>query len=303
MQLENLGIHNESDFDAALASYGLATSPAIPTSPRHHHANTTTHASKMTTPHRDGAGSPVQKMYQLGERFTSIYQDLEQASIHRREVEENKLHLLREGVVKLEKSINSEIKRRQESDKSLQQMFDSRLQALESKVDAQFRELNQALMAGVEVLTRRVGLVEKEIAAEREQRPKEMETSTSELLSHLEVLQNAFEVDKIGRLESEALQAKRHEDEVRDLREALRNEIAMRDAAIQEVRRQAEKEMDEKARAEENFKRLVLEEIRNLKGSLAVETQIRESSEEQIVRAVGDIVIRVQDGLRLLSST
>jgi hypothetical protein len=174
---------------------------------------------------------------------------------------------------------------------------------LQAKVDASFKELNQAMLAGIEVLTRRVGLVEKELAAERETRPRDLESSTTEILGHLEVLQNAVELEKIGRLEQQAEIAKRAEDAVAGLRETVRGAEQATEQAVQGVRRELEKGAEDKARAEENFRRLILEELRGVKNAVQVEAQIRESSEEQIVRAVGDVLIRLQNGLHLLSRT
>ena len=240
-------------------------------------------------------------MYQLGERFSGIYNDIESAAMHRKEIEENKLGLLREGIVKLEKNLNAEVKRRQEQDKALQTMFDSRMAALESKVDSQFKELNQAMMAGIEVLTRRMGLVERELAQEKEQRPKEMENSTNELVQHVEILQNAFELEKVGRLETEASMVKRHTEEMNELRSLVAQEKEARAAVVQDLKKTFDIVAVEKQKTDEDFQRSVTHELSNLKQAIQVEGEIRESSEGQIVKAIGDLVVRMQDGMHVMA--
>eukprot|EP00955_Chlamydomonas_euryale_P045995 353298-Chlamydomonas_euryale.AAC.3 len=63
---------------------------------------------------------PTAKLEHVSERFASLWTDLEQEKNNKRQAEASRFQLLTEAVQRLEKGLESEVKRRAESDRQLQ---------------------------------------------------------------------------------------------------------------------------------------------------------------------------------------
>merc|ERR1719230_571240 len=127
----------------------------------------------------------------------------------RRENEEQKLAMVRDSMGKLEKTLNSEIKRRVEANKALQQMFESQIATVQDKLEAVFVERLDQLQATCDSLHDRMGIVERDFSLEREKYIRDIEDKNAIVARDVQALQNGFDHEKTARAEREQQITKR----------------------------------------------------------------------------------------------
>ena len=76
-------------------------------------------------------GGPARRLAHVAEKFSKFYSDLEHEKNARREVETGRRNALYDQVQKLELDLETEIRRRQESDRLLQEKVAADLKAME----------------------------------------------------------------------------------------------------------------------------------------------------------------------------
>merc|ERR1719440_2559440 len=119
------------------------------------------------------------KLGALSERFTGFERQMEMETKTRKVHEEGQLGGIKDNMSKLERTLNSEIKRRVEANKALQGMFESQIATVQDKLEAMFVERLDQLQASVDSLNDRMGIVERDFSMEREKYIRDIERDFS----------------------------------------------------------------------------------------------------------------------------
>merc|ERR1719316_1994280 len=88
----------------------------------------------------------------LGEQFSGFERQMAVETRARKDSDESALCAVRDNIARLEKTLNSEIKRRVEANKSLQNMFESQMATVQDKLEAVFTERFDQLQGQIEGL-------------------------------------------------------------------------------------------------------------------------------------------------------
>merc|ERR1719428_340656 len=107
------------------------------------------------------------------------------------------LGTIKDDMSKLERTLNSEIKRRVEANKALQGMFESQIATVQDKLEAVFVERLDHLQAKVDSLNDRMGVVEKDFSQSREKYIRDIEDKNQMVAKDVQSLQKAFTDEKI----------------------------------------------------------------------------------------------------------
>ena len=278
-----------------------ATSFQAPvTQTRSHFFNT----PRLHAPATHGAASPVAaRLGHVAERFSSFYNDLEAEKQHRREAENQRRHTFSEHVTKLERSLESEIKRRADADAQLQAHLETEMKAAQDKIMLSVREHSLGLKASIDALGRSFAELHGALREEREQRAKDMEQLAVTLAAKVEEVAGSVDDERVARLEREAQTLKRVGEDILGCQERV--EAVRKDLGQQTATMQAELSHLAGARsgAEEHFQAALMNEVNVLKSALQAEREERQSEDEQIVHAINDYTRALQDGLRIVNNT
>merc|ERR1719440_1414817 len=156
------------------------------------------------------------KLGALSERFTGFERQMEMETKTRKVSDEGKLTGIKDNMGKLERTLNSEIKRRVEANKALQGMFESQIATVQDKLEAVFAERLDHLQTRVDSLGDRMGVVEKDFSQSREKYIRDIEDKNAMVARDVQALQAAFQAEKNDRRERElAIAAKLKEHEAR----------------------------------------------------------------------------------------
>merc|ERR1719387_197658 len=189
--------------------------------------------------------------------------------------EENKLSGIKENMSKLERTLNSEIKRRVEANKALQGMFESQIATVQDKLEAVFVERMDHLQSRVDSLNDRMGVVEKDFSQSREKYIRDIEDKNQMVAKDVASLQNTFRCEKVDRKEREQATALKLRDHAARTSAKFEEEEKIREAKYQALREELEESKRLRERGDDKFQAFILEEVAALKNGLVVETQTR----------------------------
>lgn len=240
------------------------------------------------------------KLVDVGQRFVGFDKVVESDTIKRRQAEKGKLQAVQEGVMKLERALNAEIKRRVEANKQVQSLTESLANDMLERLQSRIIVRIEKLASSIESLTFRCTALEKGISQFRGELPSKLQVDTAALVKEISELRRHMETDRRSRIERDtALLRRLAEMETHESEQFDRGMEAYRVAADQ-----LKTEIDNLARTEEvsdsrteKFRAFILEEIAGMKNTLAVSAQAREQTDDEIVQAMNQYTNALQKGL------
>merc|ERR1712032_341354 len=218
----------------------------------------------------------------------------------RKETDETQCNALRDNIARLEKTLNSEIKRRVEANKALQGMFEAQMATVQDKLEAGLLDRLDRLHVAIGSLNDRVDSVEKDFSQAREQYVRDIEDKSSMVAKDAMNLQAGFQNERADRKEREMLIIAKLRDLDTRTAERLANEQALCEQKYQDHRE--ELEIAAKDDGDKRFQDYILEEVAALKNGLVVETQTRENADDDIVNALNHYTKAIQDALRVVNA-
>jgi Skp family chaperone for outer membrane proteins len=248
-------------------------------------------------------GGPARRLAHVAEKFSRFYSDLEHEKNARREVETGRRNALYDQVQKLELDLETEIRRRQESDRLLQEKVSTDLKAMEQGIAAHVREMQQGLKASIDALTRSFAELHQGLREEREQRRVDVEHLAQSVVAKVDECQTSIDDERVERLEREANTLKRVGEDIFKLQEKVDVERAAREGGVNALREQLEGITRRADTHDDKFQTIALTEIASLKSALNAEKEERVAEDEQIVHAINDYTRALQDGLRIVNQS
>jgi len=247
------------------------------------------------------ASATQAKIGALREKFAGFQSQWETETKHRIDRDGTKLDGVKESMVKLEQTLNLEIKRRVEANKALQQMFESQITSIQDRLEAIFVDRLDKLQLNVDALGDRMSQVESEFTLTREQYIADIEDKNAVVAKDTNGMQNAFENEKIDRKERELAISKKLGDHEARTHTALETQSQLREQKYQSLRGELEEIKRVREKGDDKFQTFILEEVAAVKNGLVAESQARESSDDDIVQALNHYTKCLQDALRIIN--
>jgi hypothetical protein len=245
----------------------------------------------------DGARS---KLAQISNRFAGFERLVDAENRSRQDGEDAAQNQLKDNIARLEKTLNSEIKRRVEANKALQGMFEAQMATVQDKLEAGLLDRLDQLHSAVGSLNGRVDAVEKEFIESREQYICDIEDKSAMVATDAANLQEFVQNERADRKERETLIVAKLRDLEARTTERLAAEQRECDLKFQEL--QEDLDVAVKGDGDQKFQDYILEEMAALKNGLVVETQARESADDDVVNALNHYTKAIQDALRVVNT-
>lgn len=204
--------------------------------------------------------------------------------------------------MKLEKTLNAEIKRRVEANKALQEMFEGQILSVQEKLETGFDERLDKVEDIINTVSDRLALIERDFAVERDRYVRDIEDKNALVARDVNALQTAFENERMVRAEKEAILVKRLGDIESKTEEKIDTSKIMLDNRVLQIRTEMEDLYRTNLQGEDKFEQFILEEVATLKNSVLIETQSRESADDDLVNALNHYTRALQDALRIINS-
>jgi len=238
------------------------------------------------------------KLVDVGQRFIGFDKVVEDDTVTRKDTEEKRIQDARSGLLKLEKALNVEIKRRVEANKTVQEMTETlannMLDRLQSKILARIENLTNSL----DSLTTRCGALESGIQQFKGELPTKLSVDTAALIKEITTLRNSMEGDKKHRNERDTAYLRRIAEVEYGIDSKFESGFAIMEEQTQSLKQEIASLSRTDESSEEQFRAFILEEVAALKNSLSLAAQAREQTDDEIVQAINQYTNALHKGLR-----
>lgn len=254
----------------------------------------------MPTHKTEARGRLRNKLIDVGQRFVGFDKVIEGDTVKRRQQEMTKIAAAQDGLAKLEKAMNCEIKRRVGANNQVQNLTEQLANDMLERLQSNILVRIEKLAASIESLTLRCSALEKGIAQFRGELPSKLQVDTAALVKEITELRRHMDQDRKSRIERDTFLLRR----LAELESAESAQFDNASSALHSNVDQLTQEIDGLARTDEvsdtrteKFRAFILEEIAGMKNTLAVSTQAREQTDDEIVLALTQYTNALQKGL------
>jgi hypothetical protein len=245
------------------------------------------------------------KLVDVGQRFIGFDKSVEEDSIKRRTNEDGRLKGAAEGIVKIEKAMNCEIKRRVEANKQVHQLTEHLANDMLERLQSNILVRVEKLAISIESLTLRCSSLEKAISQFKGELPSKLQVDTASLVKEISGLRKQADLDRRQRIERDTALLRRLAE--MDSHEAAMLEKSSTDqlrtfqrtkSEIDGLARQAEMDKASEDSRTDRFRTFILEEIAGMKNTLVTTGQARAQTDDEIVQAMTQYTHALQKGLQ-----
>merc|ERR1719359_2229885 len=187
------------------------------------------------------------KLVDVGQRFIGFDKAIEEDTIKRRSSECKRLEEASQTVIKLEKAMNCEVKRRVDANKQVHMLTEHLANDMLERLQANILVRVEKLAISIESLTQRCAALEKAIATFKGELPSKLQVDTARIVKEISALRKRAEIDRKGRIERDTVLLRRLAE--MDSHEAAQLEKSLADQ--QRVFQRTKNEIDGLARQAE----------------------------------------------------
>lgn len=245
------------------------------------------------------------KLVDVGQRFIGFDKAIEEDTVKRRSKEVTRLKEASETVIKLEKAMNCEIKRRVDANTQVHMLTEHLANDMLERLQSNILVRVEKLAISIESLTLRCAALEKAIAQFKGELPSKLQVDTACLVKEISALRKQAENDRKDRIERDTVLLRRLSE--MDSHEAAQLEQSYADQTrlfqrtkneIDGLARQAEMEKADSEARTDKFRTFILEEIAGMKNTLVLTMQARSQTDDEIVQAMTQYTHALQKGLK-----
>jgi len=245
------------------------------------------------------------KLVDVGQRFIGFDKAVEEDTIKRRSKDDNTLKDAGDFVVKLEKAMNCEVKRRVDANKQVHMLTEHLANDMLDRLQSNILVRVEKLAISIESLSHRCTALEQAIAQFKGELPSKLQVDTACLVKEIDALRKQADLDRKARIERDTSLLRRLAEmdshEASQLEKSIGDQLRLFQRTKNEIdglARQAEMEKADSEARTDKFRTFILEEIAGMKNTLAVTAQARVQTDDEIVQAMTQYTHALQKGLQ-----
>ena len=252
---------------------------------------------------------PAQRSSSTKDRLDSVMSRFEKFDVEmkvgtrqRREKDEHKIFQMQQRMTVIERKLNTEIKRRGEMNKSMQEWGDQQITSMCQRFAMQVADRRKEIQERVDVIRDRITELEARFAIDIEKIPIDIEERGKALAARLHRSMEQFEEESKDRIEREAVILTREADHESFVAKGFNSDRTTRENAYVEIRTQLEDGQKVHAKKDEKFKSLVDAEVARLKNAIVIESHAREREDDELADAMNLYIDKLQGSLKTVNS-
>lgn len=242
------------------------------------------------------------KLLQMGSSFVGFDKVVEKDTVRRRQAEHQRVQEVLDGLARLEKRLNVEIKRRLEANASSQEVMEKLLSDMLSRVQGRILHRFELLSQSMESLFGRLVTLERGIQQFKGELPSNLQVETASLFQAIREVTNNFEDDRRQRSETDQFMFRRVEEIDGNVDARVEQELAALERCAEAVQVELEEfSADADSPVPSKWAGL-LENLAQLRAGIAKEAQRRETVDDQVVQAINQYTSALERTLRMSNS-
>ncbi|TYZ66038.1 hypothetical protein PybrP1_003661 [[Pythium] brassicae (nom. inval.)] len=220
----------------------------------------------------------------------------------RKERDEFRLAEMKQEMARLERKLETEIKKRVETNKSLQNYCDEQVALMTQSFEALLAERAKQVNDRLDALAREIAGAQSLVEQEKIDIPLMIENKTNELTQKLVAFMDAFEQERQRRASQEESILKRLSDHEHATAESFECERRDRELKYSELKNALDSYTSNRIRGDERFQTFAQDEIAKIQNALVAEAQAREREDDEIIEALNRYTAKLQDSLKAITS-
>ena len=245
--------------------------------------------------------SMASRLNSLVDQFQAFYGGLEVDVVTEYEQQEDRLTAVERYVLRLEKSLVVEQERRIEMLTHVENNLKQQFHAVRERNFTQVAALKPVIPARIEQWHARLAMDEEMLEEERIARGIAIEKERLRLLKQLDDFQARLEIEKVERLEREALTMKKVTDASFPMQEAIADERNRRESTLGHLRDENDAIDAMRDKPDNLFKGALITRMVRATRDIKLETSVRVAAEQQFVSSLESYTKALQEGLRMVN--
>lgn len=246
------------------------------------------------------------KLSALQDKIVRFEGRLQVESQNRKAAEENRLNVLREAIGSVEKTLNAEVRRRLDANKTIQSGFESQLSTLQAHVERSLGEKSRQVTEAIEALSTRIRAAEDRVTAMGESQhavAQKLSANIEQAVTDIRTLKEHLDNELKARRQREAILLDRLTDVEKQLDSRVTLERGIREKDVAHLRSTLDTVHENHVALDETFQQTLANRFHDLKVSLQQESQAREQADDDIVQALNHYTAALQSALSIANST
>lgn len=245
--------------------------------------------------------SMASRLNSLVDQFQAFYGGLEVDVATEYEQQEDRLTAVERYVLRLEKSLVVEQERRIEMLTHVENNLKQQFHAVRERNFTQVAALKPEIPRRIEQWHARLAMDEEMLEEERIARGIAIEKERLRLLKQLDDFQARLEIEKVERLEREALTMKKVTDASFPMQEAIADERNRRESTLGHLRDENDAIDAMRDKPDNLFKENLIARMVRATRDIKLETSVRVAAEQQFVTSLESYTKALQEGLRMVN--
>jgi len=245
--------------------------------------------------------STAARLNALVDQFQAFYGGLEHDVIAEHEDQEDKLVTVERYVLRLQKSLVVEQTRRIEMLDHVENNLKQQFEAVWVRNKAQIEALKPDIPKRILQWHARLAADEEIMEEERIARKIAIEKERLRLLKQLDDFQERLEIEKVERLEREALTLKKVTDAIFPMQEQITEERGRRESMLGHLRDEQDQINELRDKPDAQFKHDLITRMVGATKDIKLETSVRVAAEQQFVESLESYTKALQEGLRMVN--
>lgn len=214
--------------------------------------------------------------------------------------EEDEVNALQATIVRLEKTLNQEVKRRSGTNQTIQRSFEAHMETIQDRLEAGLLHRLDGLMSSVDSLHERITAMEEDFSTSRQSYIRDMEDKSTLVADDIVSLKAMFTAERKERRERETLIIAR----LRDLDERTEEQIDKDQRTLEFQVAALNEELGVVGHEEDRrFHEYVFTELAALRKGLDLEAGEREQADDEIVDTLNRYTQSVQEAMRVVNQS
>lgn len=239
------------------------------------------------------------KLLEMGTTFLGFEKVVEEDTVRRRHIEQQRIQEVLDGLQKLEKRLNVEIKRRMEANTNSEEVMEKLLSDMLIRVQGRIIERFELMMQSIESLFTRLSTLERGIQQFKGELPTNLQVETASLAQAIRELSTNFEDDRRQRLEIDQLLMKRVEESDCSVDMRIEQELATLERCAETLQSDLEDFSAEVDAPVPPKWAGLLENLAQTRSGITQEAQKRENVDDQVVQAINQYTSALQRTLSI----
>lgn len=228
------------------------------------------------------------RLLDLGSSFVGFEKIVEEDTLRRRQIEQQRMQDVLDGLTRFEKALNVEIRRRIETSKATQEGMEQLLSDMLSNIQSRILQRFERLGSSIESLFERCSTLERGIQQLRGELPTKFQVESNNLVQQIKEMTIDFENDRKQKLEQDSQLLRTVAESEHSVDIWMEQELEMLEKRAEALESAIDEMASEGEAPETGSRARILQTVAQVRAGIGEEARCRERTDDDVVQAINE---------------